>query len=217
MVKMLKWNKKTASAFAVASALIMVMAIMLKPKEIMLAENTTLKPIIWTFQRPNTDVYIDKKLSASFIGGGGLSASMCVAIGIYHKNDSAYDGHDHLSMLMVANVTISNPDGWVDSVYIMVQKDQKSKVDWIETWLYFENLSLVTFADGYMRSTQAYIKLAGMNHAHIVYVEAPTELSLLTPNTESHQFEVAYEIFYYNGTAYNKLVQPFQLNLIGSG
>jgi len=27
--------------------------------------------------------------------------------------------------------------------------------------------------------------------------------------------EIAYEIVYYNGTAYNKIVQPFQLNIVG--
>ena len=216
MIKRLEWNRKTASVFAVAAALTIVLVVALNPREITIAENITLEPVIWTFQRPNDSVDIDEKLNALYVGDT-LSANMYVKIGIYHENDSAYDGDDHLSILMAINVTTSNPDGYMESVHIVVQKDQKSKVSWMRTWLYFENLSLVTLADGYTRNTQAYIKLVGVNHATNVHAKATSEWSLLTPNIQSHQLEVAFEITYYNGTAYNKVVQPFQLNIAGRG
>ncbi len=217
MIKRLEWNKKTASVFAVAVALIIVLVVALNPREITIAENTTLEPIVWTFQRPNESVqfvYIDEKLNAPYVGDG-LSANMYVTIGIYHENDPAYDGDDHLSMLMVINVTTGNPDGYIERVHVVVQKDQTSKVSWLNTRLYFENLSLAARADGYRWETQAYIKLAGVNHTGSVHAEATAEWSLLTPNTQSHQLEIAYEITYYNGTAYNKIFQPFQLNIVG--
>ena len=217
MIKRLEWNKKTASVFAVAAALIIVLVVALNPREIMIVENMTLDPVVWTFQRPNESVqfvYIDEKLNAPYVGDG-LSANMYVTIGIYHENDSAYDGDDHLSMLMVINVTTGNPDDYIERVHVVAHKDQTSKVSWLRTYLQFENLSLVALADGYKWETEAYIKLAGVNHTSSVHAKATAQWGLLTPNTQSHQLEIAYEITYYNGTAYNKVVQPFKLNIVG--
>ena len=170
----------------------------------------------WEFQRPNESVqfvYIDDELNASYIGDG-LSANMYVRMGEYSNNALAYDGNDLLSILMVINATTSNPNSYIETLYVVVYKDQESILEWLETELYFENLSLTARADGYRLNTQAYIKLAGVNHTSGAYAEATAEWILLTPNTQSHLLEVAYEIVYYNGTAYNNVVQPFQLNIV---
>jgi len=214
-LKRLEWNRKTASAFAVAAALTIMLMFTLSPKEITITENITRDPIVWTFQRSNESVYINENLNAPPYVGDGLSANTYVTIGIYHENDPAYDGNDHLSILMVINATTSNPDGYIESVHVVAQKDQTSIVSWLNTQLYLENLSLAARADGYGKSRQAYIKLAGVNHTNSVHARATAEWSLLTPNTQSHQLEIAFEITYYNGTAYNRIVQPFQLNIIG--
>jgi len=216
MIKRLEWNRKTASAFAVAAALTIILAFALSPREITIAENITRKPIVWTFQRPNESVVVLDKLDATYTGDG-LSANMYVTIGVYHENDLAYNGDDYLSMLTVINVTTSNLDGYIESVQVAAHKDQESKVDWQETSFKLENLSLAAREDGYSRSTQAYIKLAGVNRTRNARAKASVIWSLLTPNTQSHQLEVAFEITYYNGTAYNRIVQPFQLNIAGRG
>jgi hypothetical protein len=219
MIKRLEWNKKTAALVLGVVFTFSIVTVFLPRRGITIAENTTLDLVEWTFQRPNESVqfvYINDKLNATYVGDG-LSANMYVTIGIYHENDSAYDGDDHLSMLTVINVTTSNPDGYIESIHIVVQKDQTSKISWLNTKLYLENLSLVASADGYRWSTQAYIKLGGVNHTSRVYAGATAEWSLLTPNTQSHQLEIAFEITYYNGTAYNRVVQPFQLNIVGRG
>jgi hypothetical protein len=78
----------------------------------------------------------------------------------------------------------------------VAEKDQQSTVDWEEASFDFENLSLVARADGYMWDTQAYIKLAGANHTSSVHARTITCWDLLTPNTQSHQLEIAYEITY---------------------
>lgn len=213
MIKRLGWNKKTASAFAVAAALIIVLAFVLNPREITIAENTTLNPVVWTFQRPSDSVIILDKLNATYVDG--VSASMYVLIIRYENASRFVDDYDYLSMSMAMNATVGNAGGYIESVHILAQKDQTSQVDWLETQFDFENLSLAARADGYTWDTQAYIKLADVNHTGSVYAKAIAEWSLITPNTQSHQMEVAFEITYYNGTAYNKIVQPFQLNIIG--
>ena len=50
MIKRLEWNKKTAAVFAVVAALTIVLVVALNPREITIAENTTLDPVEWTFQ-----------------------------------------------------------------------------------------------------------------------------------------------------------------------
>ena len=213
MIKRLEWNKKTASVFAVVAALTIVLVVALNPREITIAENTTLDPVEWTFQRPNESVDILNKLNATYTGD--LSVNMYVLI-LHYKNNSIFVGdYDYLRISMAINATVGNAGGFIESVHVVAQKDQTSEVDWLETQFEFENLSLAARADGYRKNTHAYIKLAGVNHTGSVRAKAIVEWTLLTPNTQSHQLEVAYEIVYYNGTAYNKVVQPFQLNIVG--
>ena len=214
MIKRLEWNKKTASAFAVAAALTIVLVVALSPREITIAENITLDPVVWTFQRPSQLTIIDNRLESSY-SSGGLSATFHMWLSDYIPRAGSLN-YDTLRVRLDINATTSNPDSFIESVHIVAHKDQKSQVGWQEDDLYLENLSLVASADGYRWDTQAYIKLAGVNHTGRVYATTTTLWKLLTPNTQSHQLEVAYEIVYYNGTAYNKVVQPFQLNIVGS-
>lgn len=222
MIKRLEWNKKTASVFAVAAALTIVLVVALNPKEITIAENTTLDPVVWTFQRPANGsvqfVYIDEKLNTAYLSDG-LSAMFRIIIGIYCENSTARNGADYVTMGIRINSTATNPNGFIESVYVVFHRDsQPSLVDWIETYFYYENLSLSGFSSGWTSQQayeKAYVELAGANHPDRTYFKATTEWSLLTPNSQSHQIEVAYEITYYNGTAYKKIIQPFQLRIVG--
>ena len=215
MIKRLEWNKKTASAFAVTAALIIVLVVALNPREITIAENTMLDPVEWTFQRPdaNQHVIIDDRLEPSY-SNDELSATFRMRFWRYLPRGGSLN-YDALWIRLEINATTTNPDAFIESVHVVAQKDKESRVSWQEDDLYLENLSLVASADGYRWDTQAYIKLAGVNHTSRVYATTTTFWKLLTPNTQSHQLEVAYEIVYYNGTAYNKVVQPFKLNIVG--
>lgn len=211
MIKGLEWNKKTAAVFAVAVALTIVLVVALNPREITIAENTTLDPVEWTFQRPSDSVIILDKLDATY--ADGVSANMYLLIIRYLSRVS--DLPDHLCVSMAINATTGNPNSFIESVNIVAYKDQQSQVDWLETELHLWNLSLVAQVDGYKWKTQAYIKLGDVNHTSNVRFKEEAYWWLPTPNTQSHQLEVAYEIVYYNGTAYNKVVQPFKLNIVG--
>jgi hypothetical protein len=213
MIKRLEWNKKAASVFVVAAVLTIVLVVALNPKEITIAENTTLDPVEWTFQRPSGSVVILDKLNATY--ADGVSADMYVLMIRYENQSRFVGGRDYLTMSMAINATTSNPSGFIESVHVVTQKDQQSTVDWHETSFDFENLSLAAQADGYRMNTQAYIKLAGANHTSSVHARTITHWYLLTQNTQSHQMEIAFEIVYYNGTAYNQVVQPFKLNIVG--
>lgn len=213
-MKKLEWNRKTASGFAVAAALIIVLTVALSSREIRIAENTMLDPVAWTFQRPDKLTIINNTLESSY-SYSGLQAAFHMWLSQYIEGVS--DEYDFLFVTLRINATVNNANGFIERVHIVAYKDQESQVSWQEEDFYLQNLSLVASVDGYLKSTQAYIKLAGMNHTSSIYFSTSALWKLLTPNTESHQIEIAYEIIYYNGTAYNKIVQPFQLNMIGSG
>ncbi|MEM3704359.1 MAG: hypothetical protein QXX59_00335 [Candidatus Bathyarchaeia archaeon] len=214
-MKRLEWDKKVSFGFIGAVLLIILLILALNTKEIKIAENTTLKPITWTFQRPSTSVYIDNRLNASYIDDE-LLANMTIIFGIYHENDSAYNGNDHLSMALVIDAMAKYP-GHIENIYILFQKDFLSKVCWMRTYFKLENLSLEALEDGHEWKTQAYIKLKSINQKNNIHAESAVEWSLLTVNTQSHRLDITFEMIYYNGTAYNKVVQPFQLNMVGTG
>jgi hypothetical protein len=219
MIKRVEWNRKTASVFAVAAALIIVLVVALNPRGIKIAENTTLDPVEWTFQRPNESVDILDKLNATY-ASDELSANMYILMTHYQNSSIVHDDNDYLRMVMAVNATTSNPNGYIESLYVTFTKDsQPSFVSWLHTYFSLENLSLLVVSDGltFGGYKEAYVELAGVNSTDSIYFRATAEWSLLTPNIQSHQMEIAFEITYYNGTAYNKIVQPFQLNIVGRG
>jgi hypothetical protein len=215
-MRKVEWNRKTVSVvlLAVVLPISLVVVLQLTDRGIMIAENTTLDSVEWTFQRPNESVDILDKLNTTY-ASDGFSADMYVLIIRYENNSMFVGDYDYLRISIAINAATSNPNSYIESVYVVVQKDNESALGWVRLQLHLENLSLVASADAARWRTKAYIKLAGANHTGSVYAKAIAEWSLITPSTQSHQMEVAFEITYYNGTAYNRVVQPFQLNIVG--
>lgn len=174
-------------------------------------------PVIWTLQRPNESVDILDKLNATY-ANDELSANLCVLMTHYENGSIVRNDNDYLRMVIVVNATTSNPNSYIDSLYVAFVKDsQPSFVDWIHTYFRLENLFLSVVSDGWTFGShkKTFVKLSGVNNTDNIYFRATAEWSLLTPNTQSHQLEAASEITYYNGTAHNKIVQPFHLNIVG--
>ena len=180
---------------------------------ITISETITLEAVKWDFQRPSQTVTLDDELESSYISDE-ISAIMRVLMGKYSDDDPAF-ASDFVTIGVTTNLTVTNLNSFVESVYVVIRKDRQSTVDWTETELYFENLSLVERVEGYRWITQTYIRFSDLNHSNSVYLSAAFFWSLLTPNDQTHELEVSYELTYYNGTAYKKIVQPFQLEIIG--
>jgi hypothetical protein len=178
-------------------------------------ENITLETIKWELERPNQFIYIDEKLKATYTSDE-ISSTFHVIIGAYDENSVAYLGADYVDMAVRMNSTITNPNGFIESVRIVLRKgSQPSLVDWLLTYLNFTNLSVIDLAHGGKNYQDAYIQLAGVNHTDRIYFSATAVWSLLTPNNQTHQMEAVYELTYYNGTVYKKIIQPFQLKIVG--
>ncbi len=180
---------------------------------ITISETITLETIEWEFQRPSQTVTLDDELKSSY-SSDEISVAMRVLMGKYSDDDPAFN-YDYVTIGVTANLTVTNLNSFVEGVYVVIRKDSQSTVNWMDTELHFENLSLAERVGGYSWNTHAYIKLTGVNHSSSVYLSAAFFWSLLTSNNQTHQMELAFELTYFNGTAYKKVIQPFQLKIIG--
>lgn len=181
-------------------------------------ETNTLELVKWEFQRPTQTVDILKKVDATFTNDE-LSANMYTLILSYSNNSQFGDDNDYLRMAMVINTTATNRKVSVENIYVVFHEDsQPSLVDWLETSFKFENLTLASVSSGWTREEDykaAYVRLTGANHPNKICISALVEWSFLTLKTKTHEMEVAFELTYYNGTVYKKIIQPFQLEILG--
>jgi len=188
---------------------------------ITISETTTLKAVKWEFQRPVPDQSIDiyDNLDATYVDNG-LSATFRLEIWKYINGSMSWiPPGDWVDMGIRINATIINPNGFVNGVNVIFRNDSRpSHVNLLRTYLKFSNLSLVDIKeDRNLESyTKAYIKLSAVNHQNRIYFSAFAHWNLLDASSDlTHQMELTYELTYYNGTAYNKIIQPFQLSVFG--
>lgn len=180
-----------------------------------ISETEILEPVKWEFERPNQTVPIVDRLEASY-SSDGLSAILGLTIAIYIENTTIIL-HDDILMALVINSTTTSKNGFIDDVYVAFSGDsQKSKVELLETDFDFKNFSLIEKVEGMTRRDElkAFIRLAGVNHTSNAYGRVIAVWELMSPNNQTHELEIIYEIIYYNGTAYKKIVQPFQLKIL---
>ena len=182
-------------------------------QELAQPQAVTLEIIEWEIKRPNQTVTLEDALK-SLYSNSEMSTMMCVEIGTYSNDDPAF-ASDFVIMEMTANLTVTTPNGFVESIYIILHKDNQSRIDWVNTLFDFENLSLHRVQQGFLRVNEAYLELMGLNQPSNVHARAPAIWWLPTPSKHSHQLETTFEFTYFNGTAHKKVIQPFQLRLIG--
>lgn len=182
-------------------------------QELAQPQAVTLEIIEWEIKRPNQTVTLEDALE-SLYSNSEMSTMMCVAIGIYSNDDPAF-ASDFVTMEMTANLTVTTPNGFVESIYIILHKDNQSAIDWVNTLFDFENLSLHRVQWGFLRVNEAYLELMGLNQPSNVHARASVIWRLPTPSKQNHQMEVTFEFTYFNGTVHKKVIQPFQLSLIG--
>ena len=217
VIEMKRSNKRSLKAVFILSIVVLVSllatlrfaGILQEP----VRDNITLEIIEWEIKRPNQTVTLEDALKSSY-SNSEMSTMMCVMIGTYSNDDPAF-ASDFVTIEVITNATTTTINSFVDSVYIVLHKDCQSTVDWISTEFYFENLSLIDQAQGYIQNTKAYISLKSLNHSNEVYLSAAAQWLLFTPNNQSHQLDVFFELTFHNGTSYKKVIQPFQLEILG--
>ena len=181
-------------------------------------EIITLDSVQWQFTRPANDfLMINDLLNATFVDGA-CQMNFSVGLGAYFDTTFHYLEYI-LSVGTDFAATPLNSDFSIQNVLITFGKDpQASAMELQETDWTYENLSLTAYSKvaAYSSYGEPYAQLVGKGMPVGVHCRFPAYWKLFTPNNVTSQRQIELEITYYNGTAYKRVVQPFDLTLLGS-
>lgn len=180
-----------------------------------MAETITLQPITWMFDRPYNYTVFDKNLQAPY-------SSDCMT-GTFELDVVDYlesIGAQPATVRMVVSINLTNNKNVsIENVHLTFNDTyQGSGLEFQHTNVdyQFVNLSLVKIVDATSGiNNYAFISLAGLNYPSHVYLYWVTYWKLSSLHTQSHELNATYDVTYYNGTAYNEIVQPFQVQING--
>ncbi len=185
------------------------------------SETMTLEPVKWELERPDNIIAIEDTVK-SFYDDESISVNCSVFVYGYH--DISEYASDYVSLSV--NVTATLQAGFVDNVNITFWEDYEDSEVWVpnaerETRFYehLSNLSIVDWAQPFSRwwrlhdDVKAFIKADGVNQPSNVCFWSPAHWVLRSPRNQTHLMEVAVELVYFNGTAYKRIVQPYQLKI----
>jgi len=174
-----------------------------------IAETTTLKTIRWTFARPTQFFAINESLN-SIYNNNDIEVNQKVFVWEYLPEREVWPTAQ-LNLGIEINLTLTSDRGFIENIHIDFKDFQPSEIVLLDTMLNPINLSLVKARSGKIAS---YMDLAGVNHSSEAYFNVTMLYWFLwTQSTQENNLDITFEITYFNGTAYKKIVQPFQLQL----
>jgi len=184
---------------------------------IAIAETITLETVKWESERPYTNIDIKESIRGFYKNEIELLSE--ISVDDYHSSSLEYGGSGYIAL--VVNVTTHLQAGFVNSVSILLYEDyENSEINFfnVDTWPKFhahvENLSIADYSHYQLgKGLKAFIKMTSVNRPKGAHFDGPLHWILRSPQDRSHSLEVAIEIVYYNGSAYSKVVQPFQLRI----
>jgi len=120
------------------------------------------------------------------------------------------------TITLIMNETASLSMGYISDINATFQEDYPNSqiiFYYPQTWGELENVTVVSFTDGILgNGTKAFIDLTCANHSNYVSFGLDIHWELGGPQERTHTLNVNMETTYNNGSCYNKIVQPFQLN-----
>jgi hypothetical protein len=184
---------------------------------IMISKTITLDVVEWEFTRPLHDQFISINESVNTVyDSNDIKVNYRVFIAEYVPGSWEWiPPGPYLDMAIEINSSVANAVGFIEKIHVTFKNFQPSNVILLRTFLDPVNLSLIDVMDGSF-GEEGRIFLAGVNHPLETYFSAALfHWFLLTQNTQESQMEVMFEITYYDGTVYSKVIQPFRLRIMG--
>jgi hypothetical protein len=182
-----------------------------------ISENKTLDAVSMSMERPAGN--IDIKDSLIKVYDEDVLANFTVFIDDYQAGEWAYGGSDIVTIQI--NVTAITGKGFMNFVNITFWEDYENSFvnffgdnAWPKDFAHVENLSIIGHKDWLIKpGLKAFVELAGVNNPKSVSFSCFVDWVLRSPQNYTHQLEVRFELVYFNGTAYNRLVQPCLLKI----
>jgi hypothetical protein len=177
-----------------------------------ITETVTLNPAKWQIERPDgTGVGINEIVTANYENDVTFEPQIWVTK--YWNYDPAV-GSDFVEFMVNVSATVRT--GFVYSANVTFWEDHDN------SYLYLfpmvssgvQNLSVASY-EYLLRSSglKAFITLAAVNEPKIVYFADWVHWFFFSPYNYTHSMEVDVDLVYYNGSVFNRVVQPFFLKI----
>ena len=186
-------------------------------KPITITETTTLEATEWQIERPTYIIKIGNVINASHKNGEtSIDSSIFIYSFISKPNEYGSPFVD-----MQTSINISVGEGFIHLVNVTFWENYEgSQVEffednaWPKYYISLENLFVTRHSDFFWSpGLKAFVELAGVNHPKKVSFGCITHWILRSPKNYTHQLEIRFELVYFNGTAYKKIVQPLLLKV----
>jgi hypothetical protein len=169
------------------------------------AETIRLETAGFTFFRPTDTSNLNKDINRSY-GDEEISLMASFILGYY---DTRYDS---LSIGMKVDASVLLSGGFIENINVLFEQDNnESTISLSVMNSGLENLSLIIYQYG----NPAFIRLGRVHYPRHVQFRGYGywDLYYLVSGNQTRWLEAIYEVAYFNGTAYKKIVQPFNLTM----
>ena len=185
------------------------------------SENVVLSTVQWQSIRPDGDINFDKNVTT--FHNSEINVSNEIFILAYYHLYPDY-GSDMVDLFV--NESAALEKGFVNDINVTFQEDYwNSEIDLrdVPTWygsssgmqpLWDGNLTVSSYAHELVGGgTKAFLDLSGLSQPKSVSFSTFVHWVLGSPQNETHLLNVTMETTYYNGTGFDRIVQPFQLKI----
>lgn len=218
-------NNRNAKTILLLSVVVPVGLLMAFKFEGLLGETTSisgtlnLDPVKWELERPYGSLNLDSNYKAvNVFSDKEISMYLEATPRNYDEDDSWAGGADVLSHRVLANISMTS--GFLRNLNIIsTEKAQLVKVSFPSSYGYSgarkENLwidSSASVTDDWwllQGNTRAFMNMTGLNKPHSVLLDERLDCWLLGTQNQTHEMQLTFEIIYFNGTVYKRLMQPF--------
>jgi len=188
---------------------------------VVVSETTVLETVEWQIERPAYAIGIGDVINASY-ENGEVSIDSSILIYNFISKPNEY-GSTFANMRTSINASVV--EGFISFVNVSFWEGYgKSRVSFgnldEEVREYrVENLSIESWAHGLGKwwllraDLKGFVTLKGAGQPKRVYFSCFPHWILNSPENHTHRLEVRFELVYFNGTAYKKIVQPFLLKV----
>jgi hypothetical protein len=196
------------------------------PEPATVSDTVVLNAATWKTERPDHNAIIMDTVRADTTYEHGISTRQSVLVEYYYSNFLL----DSDVVYIIVNVTANVETGFVHSVNITFNENyENSGVElfqiqhWSDPWSLFchiANLSIVGYGDFTSLSlpmgtkgVKAFVAAESLNQSMSVHIDGIAGWFLMSPQWRTHYMQIMTEIIYYDGTAFRRVLQPFDLEI----
>jgi hypothetical protein len=214
--------KSWKTAFLLSILIPVTLIAVFKKEPLTISETISLSPMEWMFQRPYPEegIGICHWLNATHDDSEISFAISLEIVQFITGNMTWIPPGDSIGFVLFVNTSVDSGSR-LQYIEIMFRNDSQPSYVWIrETSLRLTNLTLTYLRETYdiREFDKNRLILTGISNSNMVGFKATGEwfLNDISPDAKDHTLEIAFELAYYNGTAYKKFVQPFHLTILRS-